>query len=201
VRQQEIWDAVHVRPTTSVNLTEDDSVGEHQGITMEESDLEKKKSKLNSTPPREPSTEDLNRTRSPPTPTRRGQPSTTQGNSAFVRRQLGGMLRSGPTGRIARATPSASSIPEVPTSGGGDQASVGGTEMDRKDTALGDVTGNNQSGLGLTDGPTKNTLPEVTAGLSSQDVESFKDQGDVAEEVEDKVSRFRLLTVSCADQK
>jgi hypothetical protein len=199
VRQQEIWDVVHVRPTTSVNLTKDDSVGKYQGATMKESDLEKKRFNSNSTPPREPSTEDLNRARSPPTPTRRGQSSSTQGNSAFVRRQLGGMLRSGPTGRIARATPSASSIPEVETSGGGNKA-VGGIERDGKDT-LNEVTGNPQFGSGLSDGPTKTSVTATAAGVSSQDGISFKGQGDVAEKVEDKVSRFRLMTMSSADYK
>jgi len=72
-----------------------------------------------STPDRRHSTVDPAQTRSPFTPTRRGQSNTAQGNRAFVKKQLGGMLRSSPSSRMVRGTPSTTSIPESDTSGQG----------------------------------------------------------------------------------
>jgi len=72
-----------------------------------------------STPDRRHSTVDPVQTRSPFTPTRRGQSNTAQGNSAFVKKQLGGILRSSPSSRMVRGTPSTTSIPESDTSGQG----------------------------------------------------------------------------------
>ena len=92
------------------------------GDKMSENDeLGRTRSLYTSTPNRKHSTDDPIQTRSPPTPTRRGQSDTAQGNSAFVRRQLGGMLRSSSSNRMVRGAQSTTSIPESHTSGNGDE--------------------------------------------------------------------------------
>jgi len=84
-------------------------------------ELGRTRSLSTSTPNRRHSTDDPIQTRSPPTPTRRGQSDTAKGNSAFVRRQLGGMLKASPSSRMIRGTTSTTSIPESHTSGKGDE--------------------------------------------------------------------------------
>jgi hypothetical protein len=113
------------------------------------------KSSSNTTPPQQPPTDDPLRVRSPPTPTRRGQSSTSQGNSAFVRRQLGGMLRSGPSSRMTRATPSTSSIPESQSS----DKREGKHQANEKESRTGPksskgLAGGDESTLVLGEGPT-----------------------------------------------
>jgi hypothetical protein len=159
--------------------------------------VEQAKSDSNTTPPRQPSTDDPLRVRSPPTPTRRGQSSTSQGNSAFVRRQLGGMLRSGPSSRMARATPSTSSIPESQSSDkreGKDQANE--KESGTGPKSLKGVAGGDESTLVLCEGPT--VAP--SAYLTRPTAGALGDRGgstqDLRQDVEYKVSPICLQSGS-----
>jgi hypothetical protein len=155
------------------------------------------KSNSNTTPPQQPPTDDPLRVRSPPTPTRRGQSSTSQGNSAFVRRQLGGMLRSGPSSRMARTTPSTSSIPESQSSdkrGGKDQANA--KESGTGSESLKDGTGGDESTLVLGEGPTVASSAYLTRPTAVAPDDRASNNQDLRQDVEYEVSPICLQSGS-----
>jgi hypothetical protein len=155
--------------------------------------VEQAKSDSNTTPPRQPSIDDPLRVRSPPTPTRRGQSSTSQGNSAFVRRQLGGMLRSGPSSRMTRATPSTSSIPESHSS---DKREVK-DQANEKESGTGPkslkgVAGGDESTLVLGEGPTVASSAYLTRPTAGREDDRGGNAPKPLQDVEDEVSLICL---------
>jgi hypothetical protein len=144
-RKQELWEAVYLRPEQPTpDIPAEDASPTINDV--EEKVTEKAMKTISTPPPHEPSSGILETHRSPPTPTRRGQSSTASASSAFVRRQLGGMLRSGPSSRLARTRTSTTSIPESSegTAEGdtGDQSgldeSSGTSQKGKRDVARGD---------------------------------------------------------------
>jgi hypothetical protein len=198
-RSQSIRDAVFLRPAPPVQAGESGSSKEScQTITKETIQLEQTISESNTTPPGQASTDDPLRIRSPPTPTRRGQSSTSQGNSAFVRRQLGGMLRSGPSSRMSRATPSTSSIPESQSSDKRVEKDQANTEqVGMGSESLKDIVGRKESALVPGDGPTVASSTYLTRITASP----LGDMGRIVlkphQDAEDNVSSIYLQSASC----
>jgi hypothetical protein len=94
------------------------------------------------------STDDPSLHRSPPSSTRRGISAATHGNSAFIRRQLGGMLRSGPLIKSSKTASSAANNPEGPVEG----VRVDGRQETSSETPLEGVSeayATHQEGSGL----------------------------------------------------
>lgn len=113
-RSQEIRDAVFLRPAPDVETVEKAGPGISEAVKGDTDELGAR-SISHTTPPRPPSNEDPLRVRSPPTLTRREQSGKLQESGAFARRQLGGMLRSGPSNRAMRLTGSSASTPSSPS--------------------------------------------------------------------------------------
>ena len=131
-KKQQLWEAVYLRPEPPAP-----DIVASEGTPAITNDEEQKAitTERPSTPPsHEASSDILGTHRSPPTPTRRGQSSTASAGSAFVRRQLGGMLRSCPSSRSARTRTSTTSIPEssegTVEGGAGGQSDLGGPMND-----------------------------------------------------------------------
>jgi hypothetical protein len=109
-KKQQLWEAVHLRPEPPA--PDIPASKEVPAIMNDEEEKVTQHETTSTPPPHGPPSGIIEHHRSPPTPTRRGQSSTASASSAFVRRQLGGMLRSGPSSRSARSRTSTTSIPE-----------------------------------------------------------------------------------------
>ena len=130
-KKQQLWEAVYLRPdppAPKISASQDTPV-----VTNDEEEATQTE-RTSIPPPHEALGDTLGAHRSPPTPTRRGQSNTPSAGSAFVRRQLGGMLRSGPSSRSARTRTSTTSIPEssegTVEGGAGGQSDLGGPMND-----------------------------------------------------------------------
>jgi len=124
-KKQQLWEAVYLRPEPPapvISASEDTPA-----VTNDEDEKATTTERTSTPPPHEQPSDVLDNHRSPPTPTRRGQSNAPSAGSAFVRRQLGGMLRSGPSSRSARTRTSTTSIPESSegTAGGGAEDQIG----------------------------------------------------------------------------
>lgn len=133
-KKQQLWEAVYLRlepPAPVISASEDTPA-----VTNDEEQKATTTERPSTPPPHEPPSDVLDNHRSPPTPTRRGQSNAPSAGSAFVRRQLGGMLRSGPSNRSARTRTSTTSIPESSEGtigeGAEDQIGLGGSWSDNQ---------------------------------------------------------------------
>jgi len=174
-KKQQLWEAVYLRPEPPAPVI---SASENTpAFTNDEDEKATQTERTSTPPPHGPPSDVLQNHRSPPTPTRRGQSSTPSAGSAFVRRQLGGMLRSRPSSRSARTRTSTTSIPESleGTAGGGagDHIGLGGSWSDSQGvdegrTQDGKAFSGEKENVNL-EGGRQTSIDKVSQSVSSHD--------------------------------